>query len=734
MATRCSTLGTLKRPLLLLLVAAATLIAYQSPDAHAYRVMVANNGDDSISLIDSARPDEEPVLVENVGDGPTDFVYGRFSRYALTAFFTLESDSRVRNLDLGRDIGLGDIDLGTGKRPGPIEIDWDQLYVVNRGPAPGEPANGSLSIIDVSGQNETIETVVGSDPSGLAVSKRHNRIFVTNGGSNNVSVIDIEEFSPSYGTVVDTINLPLSTDSPTDIAKAYVGDEEYMYVTNWSSYSVTVINAETLEIIDRIGLPMVPTVVEPGQEHPSCPRWSGNEEDGWSCFSTPKAITAVQDNAAGNAQILVASRNSNSVSVIDARQGAIVGAPIEVGGDPSDIEVADDGLAYISNEGSNTVSTVDTEVGRQIRETDVGGNPTGLGIYPFSFDRPDPPPCDDGQQSLVNDEVGRYCIPVDTPQDPPPPVPPEKPKQKVQSATQPPERCERVLYENELEVPREVRLADLVNGKGIKVKASASKPSSGTVKVEITGRNARHFKLYKKTSSQKNKLLASAKVQVGSTPKEISLSANSKARKLIKRALRLKRAPKRTKLKVSLVSTADSSKSLKRLNAQTVRALRKGSLRRTDSYKKVRQVIDYSLCGTPLKAKIEGPSETKLSSLATKRAKRGRGIKVQVSCSEDCTALVGLRMWGRYEIGLKFRKTGQTKNRWLSSRTVKLRGGEAKTLTLKGVSSKKLRKLLVRGASNKRYDRVKVKYLIEARTEDGKSGADEKTARVKLRF
>ncbi len=706
----------LDRPILFLLAAVAVLIAYQPTSAHAYQVMVANNSDDSISLIDSERPNEEPVLVEDVGDGPTDFAYGRFSRYAPTAFYTLELDSRVWNLNLLRDIGPGDIAHETGKRPGAVEIDWDQLYVVNRGPDRDDPVNGSLSIIDIPGQSETIETEVGVNPSGLAVSKLNDRIFVANRGSNSVSVIDIEEFSPDYGTVVETIDLEPEAQGPSGIVKVFVGGEEYVYVANSGSANVTVIDTGTLAVTDTVAVP--PT--QPGDPVPA-----------------PEAITAVQDFATGDAQVLVASRNSDSISKIDARQNVIVGDSIGVGVNPSDIEVAEDGLAYVSNEGSNTVSAVDTEVGQLVRQIDVGGSPTGIGIYPVSPPRPsDPPPCDDGQQSLVRDGgEDVLCIPIEPPADPPqPPTPPQEPKQKVQVTAKPPERCERVLYENRLEVPREVRLTDLVNGKGIKVKASASKPGSGTVRVEITGRNARHFKLYKKNSGQKSKLLASAKVRIGSTPEEISLSANSKARKLIKRALRLKKAPKRTKLKVSLTSTAGSSKSLKRLNAQTVRALRRGKLRRTDTYKKIRQVIDYSLCGRPLKAKIEGPKQTKLSSLVTKKAKQGRGISVQVSCSEDCTARLGLRMWGRYEIGLKFRKPGQIKNRWLSSRTVKLKGGETRTLSLKGVSSKKLRKLLVRGARNKRYDRVKVKYLIEARNEHGKSGADAKTARVMLRF
>ncbi len=717
MTTSWSTPDTLKRCLLLFIVLTATLIVCQSPDAQAYGVMVANNGDNSISVIDSERPDEAPELIENVGEGPVDFAYERFSRYPRSAFFTLELDNSIRRLNFSLDgNGLDPFNQGTGVRPGAVELDLAQnkLYIVNRGPNIPDPPNGSLSIVDASGQTPTIEVEVGVNPSSLAVSRLRSRIYVTNHDSHDISVIDIGQWSNTYGEVIDQIELPPGSRFPSDIVKASVGGTEYLYVASKTG-DVTAIDTETNVIRDTIPIP-------PAQRNNAI-------------LSMPAAITSFRDVDTGNLMLLVASWGSNSIHVIDTLDGRVVGDPIVGVNNPTDVEVAGDGLAYISNQGSNSISIVDTESRELVGSVDVGNNPTGVGIYPHGLTPPDSPPCND-EPSLVRLVDGEMpCVVIERPTDPPPPPElPDEPEQRVQVTAKKPERCERVLYENRLEVPREVRLSDLVNGKGIKVKASASKPGSGTVKVEITGRNARHFKLYKKTSSLKSKVLASAKVRIGSTPEEISLSANSKARKLIKRALRLKKAPKRTKLKVSLVSTADSSKSLKRLNAQTVRALRTGKLRRTDTYKKVRQVIDYSLCGVPLKAKIQGPKQTKLGSLITRKAKKGSGVEVKVSCSSDCSARVGLRMWGRYEVGLKFRKPGHKKNRWLSSRTVKLKAGETKTLKLEGISSKRLRKLLLRGAKKKRYDRVKVKYLIEARSSDGRSGAGAGTARVRLGF
>ena len=294
--------------------------------------------------------------------------------------------------------------------------------------------------------------------------------------------------------------------------------------------------------------------------------------------------------------------------------------------------------------------------------------------------------------------------------------------------------CAKVLYENRLEVSREIRLSDLVKGKGAKVYASASEASFGYVEIEINGREARQFKIYRRNSKIKSKQFASTKIKIDTEPKAVYLKAKGKEARLIRKALRLKRAPKRTKLKVSLVSQASANKRLERLNTQTIRALRRDKVKRTDTYQKIRQVLDKTDCGQPLRASIKGPRQTKLTVLTSKKAKRGRGTKVTVECSEDCTAKIGYRLWSRYEIGLKFRKKGQKMNRLLFKRNVKLIGGKPRTLRLGGVVSKKLRQLLVRGAKKKRYDRVKMKYVIEGRTADNRSAAGEGTSRVMLRL
>ncbi len=297
-----------------------------------------------------------------------------------------------------------------------------------------------------------------------------------------------------------------------------------------------------------------------------------------------------------------------------------------------------------------------------------------------------------------------------------------------------PDSCGTLLYENRLDVPREVMLRDLVGKAGVGVKISASELSTGSLEVAINGREARHFKLFRKNSRKKEKVLVRRRISASSNEKTVFLKVKGRTSRLIKRALRLKRGPTRTKLKVTLTSRSNSKKALERLNAQTIRAIRRGKVTGKRRYEKVRQVLDRSQCSTPLKAKIEGPKQTPLAALTTKKGKSGSGVMVKVSCSEDCAATVGWRVWDRYEVGLKFRKAGQKKKLILSKRKVKLKAGETKTLKLTGVNSKKLRKLLVRGARKKRYDRIKIKVFIDAESSGGKKASSAGTSRVLLKF
>lgn len=696
-----------------------TAITITPDGSHSY---VANRYEGTVSVVDvdtNLKVDEIPVGVSPLGivitpDGSRAYVTN------------MKSDT-VSVIDTDTNTVLRTIDVGHYPYSVAVDPDGSRIYVANR-------ESSTLSVIDTSTDTIEREIMMVNRPTGIAITPDGSRIYVTNFISTTVSVIDTATWDMS-AVEVDPW--------PTMIAITPDGSRAYVTSILWWSVSVIDTDKTSPDFNTKVGN-------------------VGRATD----YESPRGI-AITPNGS---QAYVANEGRSPdpdpefVSVIDTASTTLEGNTIEVGNEPRDIAIVpnqgpvakfavSEGKvgettsfdASDSTDSDGTVVRYDWDFGDGTRLSDGGPTPThtysGVGSNTATLTVTDN---DGGSTEFVSDgrtayhnggEAAREGVTFnvtdnDVESSPEPaPTPSTGP-----FVTGQPSSCEKVLYENRLEVPREVELADLVTGKGLKVRASASKKSQGTLTVEITGRKARHFKLFGKNSRVKSKRLASTKVKVGSSQKNLYLLAKGKARRLIKRALRLKGAPARTKLKVSLTTHSLDNKRLKRLNAQTVRAVRRGKVKHNRTYLKFSQTVDRSQCGKPLVAKIKGPQQTDLRALTTRKGKPGDGIKVKVSCSEDCTANVGLRLWGRYEVGLKFRKPGQKKSRILSSRKVKLHAGETKTLILKGITSKKLRKLLVRGANNKRYKRIKLKYSVAARTKDGRSDSGAGTTRVRLRF
>ena len=168
---------------------------------------------------------------------------------------------------------------------------------------------------------------VGNGPIGVGYSGGSGYVYVTNYESNSVSVID-------RTTVVATIRVG---NGPA--AAGYDGGNGYVYVANELSNNVSVINRTTV----------VGTVAV------------GNQPEGVG-----------YDNRSG--YIYVANFGSNNVSVIN---GTTVVATIPVGIYP--IGVAYDsgnGYVYVANQGSNNVSVINQTT--VVATVPVGNNPPGV--------------------------------------------------------------------------------------------------------------------------------------------------------------------------------------------------------------------------------------------------------------------------------------------------------------------------------------------------------------------
>ncbi len=163
--------------------------------------------------------------------------------------------------------------------------------------------------------------------------------YVTNGGSNNVSVIDT-----ATNTVVATVavgNLPFGVAITPDAALAYV--------VNVFTSNVSVIDTATNTVVATVAV-----------------------------GSSPFGVAITPDGALA----YVANVDSANVSVIDTATNTVV-ATVLVGAGPRFVAITPDGaFVYVTNGNSNDVSVIDTATNAVVSTVPVGARPFGVAITP----------------------------------------------------------------------------------------------------------------------------------------------------------------------------------------------------------------------------------------------------------------------------------------------------------------------------------------------------------------
>src|ERR1043166_432076 len=166
------------------------------------------------------------------------------------------------------------------------------------------------------------------------------RIYVANESGNSVTVIDANSLNV-VGTV-DSLN-----HSTHDIA--VTRDGRRVFVTNLASGKVSVIDTEKLETMASI--------------------YTGRRSH---------VVTLTNDNR----QAWVANISDDNISVIDTQTLRILGT-ISVGKGPTGMTFSRDGrLAFVSNQGDRSVQIIDTSSHRVIKSIPVGINPHFLALGP----------------------------------------------------------------------------------------------------------------------------------------------------------------------------------------------------------------------------------------------------------------------------------------------------------------------------------------------------------------
>lgn len=271
------------------------------------------------SRFDQFLADERPNVTTDPGQ--TSLVVEDASMASFTALATTAATDPV----LEASIPVQSDPLG-------MAIYGDFLYVANHD-------SDTVSVINRA-DNTVVKTInVGNAPVDIAVNTGGTRVYVTNEGSNTVTVIDTTNDFKIAATI--TVGA-----QPTAVAVR--PDGKRVYVTNTGGRSVSVIDPLTNK---RIGTISVGTA----------PREIAFSPDGKLAF--------------------VANYGSGSVSVINTSNGYVTG--IRVGSAPAGVAVTPSGqFVYVTNGGSNTVSVIDVAKRRVVTTIPVSSQPRQVVLSP----------------------------------------------------------------------------------------------------------------------------------------------------------------------------------------------------------------------------------------------------------------------------------------------------------------------------------------------------------------
>ncbi len=204
-------------------------------------------------------------------------------------------------------------------------------YVTNTG-------SNSVSVIDRESEKVVGIIRVGRGPKGITANSRGDRVYVINSRSNSISVIDT-----ANNEVMDTISL-ITGIEPTEIV--LLPDDETLYITNPGSDNVSVVSTVSRSLITTIPVENSPLEIATDLK---------------------------------GRHVYVSNSMSNTISVIDTYSNEVVNIIRGVGLRPQDILITEEYI-YVVSEGSNRISVIDINSNRVIKTISAGFNPLKLSM------------------------------------------------------------------------------------------------------------------------------------------------------------------------------------------------------------------------------------------------------------------------------------------------------------------------------------------------------------------
>ncbi|MBI5407780.1 MAG: DUF4382 domain-containing protein [Nitrospirae bacterium] len=258
------------------------------------------------------------------------------------------------------------------------ELSTSLIYVTN------EDSN-NVSVINRQSGNVVATVMVGKKPRGVAalIGRERLKVYVANSGSNSISVID-----PTTNRVEGEAPIRFGSEPEGLAAASLPSGKELIFVTNYKTNSVSVVDTSTLQEIEKIdvGRGPIAAAADPAIETLTGSRFLSFEE-----------VNIIKGFREKFLNVYVVNQNSNTVSVImidvlTGRAGEVVNLNVEWR--PRALAVDyQRGKVYVANYNSDKLSVIDilqvikgNLAGAVSTINNVGTSITGVVAEP-AFDR-----------------------------------------------------------------------------------------------------------------------------------------------------------------------------------------------------------------------------------------------------------------------------------------------------------------------------------------------------------
>jgi len=311
-------------------VAMALLVALGVPhtDARAQRVLVANEGSGTVSVIEGT----SVVATIPVGNRPRGLAVSKDGRRAYVA---LGKDDAVAVIDIPTKSVVDRIPVGTDPEQVALSTDGRTVYVSNE-------ALDSATAVAIDGHAVTFRVPVGKEPEGVTVKPNAAKVYVTGESDSSVTVLDA-----STGRRLGVFQV---SRRPRFMTFASAGE--------WALVSTE--EGGTIHLVDTRRDSVVATIV------------IGDRT------TKPTGIAISPDGR----WAYVANGRANAVAVIDMK-ARTVAASIPVGERPWGVALTPDGSTlYVASGRSNAITVVSTAKRAVTATIPVGERPYTVVVVP----------------------------------------------------------------------------------------------------------------------------------------------------------------------------------------------------------------------------------------------------------------------------------------------------------------------------------------------------------------